>query len=154
MSEPEPPPVSPQQFASLVRQASDEQLAEGLAANRELILGEIFRRMPDSLDAERARSVDAVVEWEVLGDGGAPSDRWRVEIRGGRCTVEPGGAGDADVRYRIGALDFLKLVAGVADGPRLFMFGRLRIRGNLMLAARMPALFRIPGGREPAPPPG
>ena len=40
----------------------------------------------------------------------------------------------------------MKLITGVESGPKMFVFGRLRIRGNLMLAARMQSWFRMPAG--------
>ena len=48
--------ISPDQFAALVAQASDEQLRQGLESNREEILGEIFRRMPESFDPSRGEA--------------------------------------------------------------------------------------------------
>ena len=41
--------------------------------------------------------------------------------------------------------DFLKLVTNNASGPMLFLRGRLKIDGDLMLASRLTGLFRIPG---------
>ena len=48
------PAIDPDQFATLIRDATDEQLKEGLATNRELILAEIFRRMPERFEPSRA----------------------------------------------------------------------------------------------------
>ena len=42
-------------------------------------------------------------------------------------------------------LHFIRLISGHKSGPELFMLGKLKVRGNLMLAARMPSWFRIPG---------
>jgi hypothetical protein len=135
----------PDQFAALVRDASDEQLEAGIAANRDVLIGEIFRRMPESLDPERTRDVDAVAEWEILaGPGGGP-DRFQVAIRYGSCTVTRDGEDNPDVRYQIGALDFVKMVGGAVQPPALFVFGKLKVRGDLMLAARMTRFFRVPG---------
>ncbi len=52
------------------------------------------------------------------------------------------------VTYEMDGVDFLRLITGRASGPKLFLFGRLKIRGNLLLAARMPGFFPIPGGDE------
>lgn len=139
----EPAAVAPEQFAALVRGASDEQLEQGLRENREVLLGEIFRRMPEQFAPERAAGVDAVIEWEITSPRGE-ADTWQLTIREGRCTCARGGDVKPDVAYRIGAVDFLKLITGVEKGPKLFVFGRLRIRGDLMLAARMESWFRMP----------
>jgi putative sterol carrier protein len=139
------PDIPPEQFAALVREASDEQLAEGFRENREALLGEIFRRMPERFDPERATDVAAVIEWQVTRPDGEP-DRWQVVIRDGTCTAEAGGQAEPDVSFRVAPVDFVKLITGVEAGPKLFVFGRLRIRGNLMLAARMQSWFRLPSG--------
>ena len=139
------PLLDPQTFAALIADASDEQLEQGVRANRDLMLQEIFRRMPEHLDAEAAKGVSAVIEWEIGGPPDGSSDHYRVAIERGACTVSKGPAPEADVRYRIGAVDFLKLVAGVTTGPKLFLVGRLRIRGDLVMAARVPGLLRPAG---------
>jgi hypothetical protein len=46
--------------------------------------------------------------------------------------------------YSISALDFVKLVTGNANGPALFMLGRLSIRGDLLKAARFQGYFKAP----------
>lgn len=136
----------PRALAALVRQASEQELAEGVAANREQILDQVFRNMPHRLDVQRAAGVDAVIDWEIgdRPDGG--HDRFQVVIRDGECRVRTQGPEQAAVTYTLGAVDFLKLVSGGVSGPKLFVFGRLKVRGDLVLAARVPSLFHIPGG--------
>lgn len=140
----DPSVVRPEEFAALVRDATDEQLEQGFRENREVLLEEIFRRMPEQLDPERAAGVEAVVEWQVTGPEPDGADRWQLTIRDGRCTCVRGGEAEPDVTYRIAPVDFVKLITGVESGPRMFVFGRLRIRGNLMTAARVPGWFRMP----------
>ena len=45
---------------------------------------------------------------------------------------------------QLDGVDFLRLAAGVAEGPQLFMTGRLRIEGDVMFTAQLASLFRIP----------
>jgi putative sterol carrier protein len=142
-SQPEIPAIDPGEFASLVAEASDDQLSQGLATNRELILGEIFRRMPERFDAQRGAGVDAVVEWRIRDPEGG-HDSWHLTIRNGACTVVDGPADSPTVTYETDPLDFIKLITGNASGPKLFLFGKLKIRGDLMLGARMQTLFSIP----------
>jgi putative sterol carrier protein len=143
----DPPLIDPSEFAALVAEATDEQLADGFATNRDQLLGEIFRRMPERFNAERARGIEAVVEWRILDRADGGHDSFQVAIEDGTCRVEQGPAEDPAVTYEIAPVDFVKLVTGNASGPKLFLFGRLKVRGNLLLAARMQTLFSIPGGR-------
>jgi putative sterol carrier protein len=141
----EAPAIDPEEFASLVQSASDDQLRAGLEANRELLLAEIFRQMPSRLDRERAADIDAVVEWRIVDHETREHDVWHLILREGQAEVRPGPAEDATVTMEVGAVDFMRLITGGANGPKLFLFGRLKVRGNLVLAARMPGLFDIPG---------
>ena len=134
------PPMDPAAFATLVRGASDEDLAAGMEANRALILAGVFDAMP----AAYLGGLEAVAEWRIDGE------RWQVRMAAGRCTVERGGDAAPDVVYEVGGVDFLRLAAGQVDGPQLFVSGRIKVEGDLMLAARMPALFRSAGGPNPS----
>ena len=133
--------LDPADFARLVRDASDEQLAAGLELNGELILGEMFQRMQEHFRSERAEDLDAVIEWRIKG---IENGRWQTVIRDGTCTVVRGGNEQPRVTFSAKPLDFIKLATGNASGPRLFLLRRLKIRGDLMLAARMQELFRVP----------
>jgi putative sterol carrier protein len=48
------------------------------------------------------------------------------------------------VTIRVGAVNFLKLAANQASGPTLFLTGKLRLEGDVMLASRLTGFFRIP----------
>ena len=136
-------PMSAEAFARVVGTATDEQLQAGLSANRELILSEVFRQMPAYVDTAATGDLDAVVEWRIgdRADGGY--DRWQLRFEGGRVTVERDGAADPRVVYEIGAVDFLRLCADPAQGPEFFLYGRLRMEGDLVLGAQMPAMFKL-----------
>ena len=49
-----------------------------------------------------------------------------------------------DVTIKVDPVDFLKLAANQATGPTLFMTGKLKLEGDLMLASRLTSFFRIP----------
>ena len=141
--------VPPDQFAALIAEASDDQIAEGMRVNRALLLEEIFSRWPSQFEPARARDVNAVIEWEITNPEGG-EDRWQIAIKDGACSVARDGAAEPDVTFRVGPVEFVKLIAGAESGPKLFVFGKLKIRGNLMLAARVQGFFRVP--RVEAPP--
>jgi len=138
------PEVDAEQFASLVGQATDEQLAEGLAQNREILFDQVFQRMPERFRAEKAGDLKAVVEWRVgeRPDGG--HDRWQLAIEDGSCHVVRDGDSEPTVSFTLGGVDFLKLITGNASGPMLFTFGKLKIKGDLLLAVRVQSFFEVP----------
>ena len=67
-------------------------------------------------------------------------------MAGGDCTVVPDGDHAPRVTFTMKPVDFLKLVTGNAAGPMMFMTGKLKIDGDLMFAASVQSLFRIPTG--------
>jgi putative sterol carrier protein len=139
--------ASAAELARLVGQASDQQLAEGMASeNRGAILDDIFRRMSEHVDPQRARGVDAVIHWKILDRPGGGYDHYEVVVSDGRCEVSQSPSREPRVTLKVRPVDFLRLVSGNESGPKLFMLGRLRIEGDLMLAAQLTSLFRIPRG--------
>jgi putative sterol carrier protein len=85
-----------------------------------------------------------VIEWQITDKPGGGHDRYQVVVTGGTCSVERDGGHAPRVTFKIKPVDFLKLVTGNAPGPMLFMTGKLKIDGDLMFAAGVQSLFRIP----------
>ena len=137
-----------ERFVALVAGATDEQLSEGLAANGEAILAGVFERMSKALDAEAAHGTRAVLEWRVATTADERPLRFQLAIADGACTVRRDGDREADVVYTIGGVDFLRLVTGGAEPGELFVFGRLKVAGDLFLAARSRTFFVPPEERR------
>ena len=149
MSETETPSLATfdaTQLAQLVAGASDEDLAAGMSdpEGRKSTLDEIFRRMAEHVKPEKAKGTDAVVHFKILDRADGGYDHYEVVLKDGVCTVTDEPALEARVTFKIGPVDFLRLVSGNAAGPMLFMAGKLKIEGDLMFAATMTSLFRIP----------
>ena len=134
------------QLARLVAGASDEQLAEGMSdpEARKRTLDEIFRRMSEHVEPSKARGNDAVIHWQILDRPEGGYDHYEVVLEGGECSATDQPSREPRVTFRIGPVDFLRLVSGNASGPMLFMGGKLKIEGDLMFAASLTSLFRIP----------
>jgi putative sterol carrier protein len=137
--------VSPQDFVALVSGASDEQLAEAMSGpGREPALREIFARMAEHLDPEKAKGQDAVVHFQILGRPDGGHDQFEVVLRDGKCEVTEAPAEQPRVTLKVEPVAFLKLITNQVSGPELFMAGKLKIEGDLMFASQMATLFRIP----------
>ncbi len=139
----QPAPLSPEEFARVVAGAGDAELETAIEANREVVVAEIFRQMPDRLDPVAAAGVDLVFEWRIA-DGAGGEDRWQVIVRDGACEAVRDGDERPGATIHLSALAFVKLVGGAATGPDLFMRGDLEIEGDLLAAASAYTLFRIP----------
>jgi putative sterol carrier protein len=140
--------VGAEDFAKLVAEASDDQIAEIVnGPGRKQVLDEIFGRMAAHVEPERARGTSAVVHFKILDRPeslGGGYDHYEVVFEDGRCTASDRIKRDPQVTIRVGAVNFLKLAANQASGPTLFLTGKLRLEGDVMLASRLTGFFRIP----------
>jgi predicted lipid carrier protein YhbT len=147
MTEDQGPLLDPAEYAALVRDASDEQLARGMAVNRDPILEQIFAAMPSQLSRDAVVGIELIADWKILDRPDGGYDRWQVTISSGACSVVRDGDRRPDVTFRIKPVEFIKLVTGNANGPMLFVFGSLKIEGDLLKAARYQSYFRRPHPR-------
>lgn len=141
----DPTAVDADLIARVVRTVPDDQLRERLAGGlRVEVLDEVFRRFPDFLNASKTQGMTAVVKFKIGGRGDGDADRYVVVIEDGTCRAGSDLAGDPGVTIVVDAADFLKLVTGNLNPLTAFLRGRLKIKGDLALAARLPGLFAIP----------
>jgi hypothetical protein len=122
----------PEQFAGLIATASDQQLSEVIHGPlRKQVLDEIFGRMADHVEPAQG--------------GGA--DHYEVVFADGACRATDSPKREPGVTIKVGGVHFLKLAANKASGPVLFMTGKLKLEGDVMLASRLTSFFRIPSAR-------
>ena len=145
----DPTQVDLAQLARSVGQASDAQLREGMRSEfRAAILDEIFRRFPEHIDPDRIKGVKARTKWKVTGRDDGDADRFAVTFNDGVCRAERDSGKRPRVTFEIDGADLLKLVTGNANPMVLFGTGRLRVRGDLLFAARVAGFFTIPAAES------
>jgi putative sterol carrier protein len=143
----DPAAVDPAAFVKAIKETPDEQLAAGMddPQVRDMVLEGIFSQWAEHFDGLKAGDTDAVLEWKIFDRPGGGYDRYQVVIANGTCNVEKDGEHEPRVTFKLKPVDFLKLVSGNAAGPVMFMTGKLKIDGDLMFAAGVQSLFRMPG---------
>ena len=132
-------------FARLVSRASKEQIKAVVASDlRDHVLGEIFRRMEKHFRPEKAGSTGAVIHWCVgdRPDGGV--DTYETVIESGVCATNRPPRREPRVTITLGGAEFLSLVSGNANPVLMFMTGKLKLKGDIGLAANLTNLFDIP----------
>lgn len=140
-----PPQISADELAGMAASISDEQLGEAMASDgRTQILDQIFGRMADHLRPEQAEGIDAAIHFKILDRPGGGYDHYEVVIRDRVCTVSPEPREEPRVTIRVKPVEFIRLVTGGASGPALFLKGAVRIDGDLILAAKLMGVFRVP----------
>ena len=138
----------PQQFAELIATASDSQLSEVIHGPlRKQVLDQIFGRMADHVEPSQIGNLDAVVHFKILDrpdELGGGYDHYEVIFAEGTCRAGDNPERDPKVTIKVSGVHFLKLAANKASGPVLFMTGKLKLEGDVMLASRLTSFFRIP----------
>jgi putative sterol carrier protein len=143
MSAIDPARITPEEFAGLVANADDEQIAEVIrATGTETVLDRIFEGMEQRFQPDRAQGVDATVQFVIADE--SVEHAYAVKISNGTCQIEKGRADNPKVTLTTDIVSFSKLVAGQAQGPQLFMSGKLKVSGDLMFSARIMNFFDRP----------
>jgi putative sterol carrier protein len=131
------------EIARVVSETPDAQLREAIRGPfRKLLLEELFRRIPEYFDGERADSMTATIDWRV--NDAEARDRYLVVIAGGACRVADRAVPGPRVQLSLGAADLLKLATGNANPVAMVLRRRLRLGGDLLMAPRLLSAFRIP----------
>ncbi len=140
-------------FARLVRSAPEDRLEQLMRTPaRRLVLEAMFWQMPQHLDRNRAAGIDASIRWRITGLPDDGADNYQLEIKDRRCRVLRGSAGpDPRVTITLDGAELLRIAAGISDPVQAYFSGRIMITGDIMLAARVSSLFRIPGSRRGQP---
>ncbi len=143
----DPEALAPEAVSAAIKDVSTEHLDAVMAGGfRDLILDEVFRRLPEFLNAEKAARVRLTVGFLVEGPAGA-GDRYLVDISDGACITgrDPDGERQADVTLVLTGAQFLRLVLGHLNPVRAVLGGQVRVQGELMKALAFNSIMRIPG---------
>ena len=138
-----PDQITPEQFAELVSGASDEDITKVVReAGTADVLDRIFEGMEQRFLPEKAKDVDADIAFEVNDDG--ETHDYLVTVRDATCKAGRGTADSPKVTLTIALVPFMKLITGEAQGPQLFMAGKLKVAGDLMFSTRIMTFFDRP----------
>jgi len=128
------------QLASLIEGKSDDEInAFVKEAGYETVLNPIFEGMQQHFLPEKNGGRDAVIQYDVNTPDGLRS--WQVVIAGGACTTSESTEKDPNVTLSLNLPDFLRLISGKLNGVQAFMSGKLKLKGDMMLAQTMQTWF-------------
>jgi 3-hydroxyacyl-CoA dehydrogenase/3a,7a,12a-trihydroxy-5b-cholest-24-enoyl-CoA hydratase len=99
----------------------------------DVIFAEMSKRIASKTDI--VSKVGAVFQFDVKDVG-----TWTVDLKNGNGSVDTGAADQADCTIAVGKDDFVGLMTGKLDGQQLFMAGKLKVSGNMMLATKLSLL--------------
>jgi putative sterol carrier protein len=132
--------LSEEQIAEALKGATDEQILEGFrAVGVKDALDRTFNTMQEHFLPEKAEGVSADVQWVVTDQG--QEFPYVASIADGKCTITADKAASPRVSLTMDLITFVRLIMGQAQGPQLFMTGKLKVAGDLMFAQRVSGFF-------------
>jgi putative sterol carrier protein len=140
----------------LVRETSPERLEQIMRspARRPLIDG-IFWQMPRQLDPEQAAAVSLLIRWQITGGPNDTVDTFDLHVANGRArTSRDRDPAPPRLTITMDGVELLRLVSGNSDPMGAYFKGRIMLTGDIMVAAKMAQMFRMPGGADPESAPG
>ncbi|TQS44910.1 SCP2 sterol-binding domain-containing protein [Cryptosporangium phraense] len=137
--------VDPAAFARLIGRARRDQLDAVMKSPlRTAVLDQILRRFAEHYRAGQPRA-RKVIHWKVTGGPDGSTDEFELVLHGDRCDVNASPEHEADTTIILGGPEFLLLTSGNGKPTTMFMTGKLKVRGDLGLAAVLAKIFEIPG---------
>ncbi|MEA3326796.1 MAG: SCP2 sterol-binding domain-containing protein [Chloroflexota bacterium] len=99
---------------------------------------EIMKQIPHHFNAENAAGVSGVVQLNFTGE---QASDWVITIKDQKCQVEKGTTKDPDLTIKAKSKDGVKLLTGKLDAMRAYMFGKIKVFGDLTLGMKLTSFF-------------
>lgn len=104
---------------------------------------QLFALIPSRFDPAKWGPDDAVLQFNVTGDGGG---NWTASIAGGQLSVAEGVAPQSSMALTCTDADLLSMVNGDLSPVSAFMQGKVKIEGNMALALKLQGLLAAEQG--------
>ena len=100
---------------------------------------ETFSMMESRFRPDKATGTNATIQYDISGEGGGT---WNAVIKDAMCKVSEGTAASPSLTLQMSGQDWLDMLSGKASGQMLFMSGKLKLKGDMGLAMKLPSLFQ------------
>ena len=134
-------------FGRVVQNAPPERLEQVMRSPaRKPALDGIFWQMPKQVNPEVAKDLTTSIRWRITGRPDDGVDVYQLEIDHGQVKTVKGESGEPKLTVTMDAVAFLQLASGNLDPMQAYFKGRIELAGDIMVAAKLAQLFKIPGG--------
>ncbi len=103
-------------------------------------VAETFENIQQSFNPAAAAGLNKIIQLNITG---ADAGVWAVKIANQTCELLPGGVEKPDLTLTISDTDWISIVQGQLNPMNAFMSGKIKSTGDMMLAMRIPQLFRL-----------
>ncbi len=99
---------------------------------------QIMKGMQGAFMPDKAAGVDAVVQFNLTGEGGG---QYYMTIRDGKLGVEPGTAPSPKMTISAAAQDYADIATGKLNPMAAFSSGKIKIGGDMMFGMKFMSFF-------------
>ncbi|MGA4838178.1 SCP2 sterol-binding domain-containing protein [Streptomyces sp. G45] len=103
-----------------------------------MTVGELFAKLATRFNNEAAAGLNRTLQWNITD---ADPGVWAFEIKDGQGRLIPGGVDEPDTTFVTSSETWMAIAEGRQDAMRAFMTGKLKVKGDMMLAMKVPKLF-------------
>lgn len=104
----------------------------------QMTVDELFEALSERLNTEAAAGINRTIQWQITDqDPGV----WAFHLRDGVGELVPGGVEAPDTTFVTTSETWIGIAEGRVDAMRAFMTGKLKVKGDMMLALKVPKLF-------------
>lgn len=149
----DPTTLDPVDVATALTGVTTAHLSRVMSSGfRPIVLGEIFRRLPDFLDDRKARRCHLTIGFRILGNPSGLIEQYVVRVADGVLGVTEVQCGSVDSGERDATItcesyDFLRLVTGHLGVLAGVLRGQLKVKGDRAKALQLSMIMRIPQPR-------
>jgi putative sterol carrier protein len=104
-----------------------------------MTVGELFEALSTRFDSDAAAGLNRTLQWKITDEDPGV---WAFEITDGQGRLIPGGVDAPDTTFTTTGDTWMAIAEGRQDAMRAFMTGKLKVKGDMMLAMKVPKLFR------------
>ena len=134
-------------FGRFVHNAPPERLEQLMRSPaRKPALDGIFWQMPKQVNPQVAKDMTTMIRWRITGRPDNGVDVYQLEVDKGEVKTVKGESGEPKLTVTMDAVEFLKLATGNLDPMQAYFKGRIELTGDIMVAAKLAQLFKLPGG--------
>ncbi|MBQ5153752.1 hypothetical protein EGM85_10870 [Macrococcus caseolyticus] len=91
--------------------------------------------------AKYIKQANMIVQFDIKNKEGK-SESWYLDVKNKGEVGKGKAPGKADVTLIVSDADFATLVSGKANAQKLFMSGKLKVKGNVMKAANLEGVLK------------
>jgi putative sterol carrier protein len=103
-------------------------------------IDQAFTRLLESFQPTKAVGVDAVIQYQLIGD---PAAEFYATIRDAKLTLAHGRAPSAKITLTMSSADFFDMLHGKLGTMAAYTGGKMKIAGNLLFGLKLDPMFKF-----------